>query len=323
MNKVYKVITTAALTGMLLVGAAWGTAEAANLAAAKAPAKNSGTQSAAPAASVTQNGITLGISETLYDGNLIKFTLKRSGDGLNGGITDRKYDDNTQEYVMEKGAIEQMDILINGKELNKIGKGTRATMPNMVWGPGVTPDTAIVTLVDASWLGDKIEAFPDKFKLTAKVTLAGVAKPFTLHVQMQKSAAKPIALKPNLTKKSGKFSSTLSKLNLTNNTVRFQFIEKGREKGKPSNISYEFVDDQGKELKMLAGFGTDENNKNGDWYMNFVTDAVSKDAKSIIIKAYSPEFEEAGATSGKYKLDSNGEVVKNYIKELEMSVKVR
>lgn len=323
MNKGYKVMTTAALTGMLLGGAAWGTAEAASLAAAKAPAKSSGTQNAAPAASVTQNGITLGISQALYDGNLVKLTLKRSGGGLDGGITERKFDDNTQEYMMEKGAIEKMDILINGKELNKFGKGTGGTMPNMVWGPGATPDTAVVRLIDASWLGDKIEAFPDKFKLTAKVTLAGVAKPFTLHVQMQKSAAKPIFLKPNLTKKSGKFSTTLSKLNLTNSSVRFQFIEKGREKGKPSNISYEFVDDQGKELKMLEGFGTDESNKNGDWYMNFVTDAVSKDAKSIIVKPYSPVFEEAGATSGKYKLDSDGKVVKNYLKELEMTVKVR
>ncbi|GJM71871.1 hypothetical protein HMSSN036_40870 [Paenibacillus macerans] len=130
-------------------------------------------------------------------------------------------------------------------------------------------------------------------------------------------------MKPDLTKKSGKLSVTLSKLNLTSSSSRIQLVVDGLEKGKPTPIQYEFVDDQGNELKMLFGHGSDDDDNNGVIYYDFVTDALSKDAKSITVKAYKPEYKEPGATSGPYKLDSNGKVVKNYVKELEMTVDIK
>ncbi|MFS0869884.1 DUF5643 domain-containing protein [Paenibacillus xylanilyticus] len=326
MNKIYRVMTTAALTtGMLLGGAAWGmNSTAVDAATAKVPAvQSTATQKAAKTAGITQSGITLGVNEATYDGNYIHLTLQRSGKGLIGGITDSTFDEEIQDVILEKGAIKKIDVSINGKSIFEYGGGELGKRPTLGWEPGSTPDTAHIKLTDPSWLGGQEFAFPDKFKLTAKVTLEGVSKPYTFDLSMQKTAGKPMVLKPNVTKKSGKMTLNLSKMNLTSTSSRVQLIEKGYESGKPSDFLYEFVDDQGKELDFLSGFGTDENNKAGDMYHDFVLSPLGKDTKSITLRVFKPEFKEQGATSGEYKLDENGEIVKNYIKELEMTVNMR
>lgn len=325
MNKMYKVLTTTALTtGLLMSGAAWGMNSTAVEAAAKIPAvQSTATQKAAKAAGITQSGITLGVNEALYDGNHIHLTLQRSGKGLVGGITDSTFDEKTQDVILERGAIKKIDVFINGKSIFEYGGGKLGKRPSLGWEPGSTPDTVHIKLTDPSWLGGQEFAFPDKFKLNAEVTLEGVEKPYTFDFSMQKTADKPIVLNPNVTKKSGKMTLNLSKLNLTSTSSRVQLIEKGYESGKPSDLMYEFVDDQGYELDFLSGFGTDENNKNGDMYHDYVLSPLGKDAKSITLRVFKPEFKEPGATSGEYKLDENGEIVKHYVKELEMMVNVK
>ncbi|WP_339272516.1 DUF5643 domain-containing protein [Paenibacillus sp. FSL W8-0426] len=324
MNKIYKVMTTAALTtGLLLSGAAWGMKPATVEAEAKIPAVQSNATQAGKTAEITQNGITLGVNEAFYDGNYIKISLQRSGNNLVGGITDSKFDEKTQDLIHEKGAIKNIQIFIDGKDMYKIGGGSLGKRPSLGWRPGSTPDAAIIELNDPSWLGGQEFAFPDKFKLTAKVTLEGVEQPYTFDLPMQKTADKSIVLKPNVTKKSGKVTLNLSKMNLTSTSSRVQLIEKGYESGKPSDLMYEFVDDQGNELDFLSGFGTDENNKDGDMYHDYVLSPLGKDAKSITLRVFKPEFKEPGATSGAYKLDENGNIVKHYIKELEMTVNVK
>jgi len=325
MNKIYKVMTTAALTtGLLLSGTAWVMKPATVEAEAKIPAvQSNATQKAGKAAELTQNGITLGVSEAFYDGNYIKISLQRSGKNLVGGITDSKFDEKTQDLIHEKGAIKNIQIFIDGKDIYKIGGGSLGKRPSLGWRPGSTPDAAIIELNDPSWLGGQQYAFPDKFKLTAKVTLEGVEKPYTFDLSMQKTPDKPIVLKPNVTKKSGKVTLNLSKMNLTSTSSRVQLIEKGYESGKPSDLMYEFVDDQGNELDFLSGFGTDENNKDGDMYHDYVLSPLGKDVNSITLRVFKPEFKEPGATSGEYKLDADGNIVKSYVKELEMTVKVK
>lgn len=321
MNKMYKVLTTTALTtGLLLSGAAWGLKPATVEAEAKIPAvQSNATQKETKAAGITQEGITLGVNEALYDGNHIQLTLERSGKGLVGGITDSTFDEKIQDVILEKGAIKKIDVFINGKSIFKFGGGELSKRPSLSWEPGSTPDTVQIKLTDPSWLGGQEFAFPDKFKLTAEVTLEGVEQPYTFDLSMQKTADKPIVLKPNVTKKSGKVALNLSKMNLTSTSSRVQLIEKGYESGKPSDLMYEFWDDQGNELDMLSGRGSDENNKAGDMYHDFVLSPLGKNAKSIIIKAFKPEY----AEDGTYKLDADGNIVKSYVKELEMTVKVK
>ncbi|GIO84197.1 hypothetical protein J25TS5_11290 [Paenibacillus faecis] len=326
MKKGYKLMTTAALAGMLLGGAGWVTAATdvhASAAGKASAAYSAAAQKAGKATELTQNGITLGVSEAFYDGNYIKISLKRSGKNLVGGITDSKYDEKTQDSLREKGAIKDVQILIDGKDLLKLGGDRMSKRPAMFTGKGETPDQAVIQVSDPSWLGGQQYTFPNKFKLTAKITLEGVDKPYTFDLSMQKSAAKPIALKPNVSKKLGGRTVVLNQINATSTSTRIQLIEKGFEKGKPSEFMYEFVDDQGNRLGEISRFGTDENNKAGDMYYNCLLGPLGKNVKSITLKAYKPEYMEPGATSGLFKLDENGEIVKQEVKELEMMVKVK
>ncbi|GJM71870.1 hypothetical protein HMSSN036_40860 [Paenibacillus macerans] len=191
MKKTYKVMSSAALASALLLGAAWGAAETAGPAAATASAAESGgTQTAAEADGVTQNGITLAVSKAQYDGNYVSITLERSGTGYTGGINEKVYDDKTEDYIYKKGAVKSIELLIDGKPIYEYGGESMAQKPQYVWGQGSTKDMLNIKLVDPSWIDNNLKAFPDKFKLTAKVTLDGVDQPYTLTMMLQKPRAK-------------------------------------------------------------------------------------------------------------------------------------
>ncbi|AZK45232.1 DUF4179 domain-containing protein [Paenibacillus lentus] len=325
MKKVYKVMTTAALASLILGGAALGTATA-NVSNPTLPApKSVAAQTSAQNPSVTHNGITLSVSKALYDGNYIGITVNRSGGGLTSGITEGNFDAQAEDYAFAKGAIKDIQIFMNGKNIYDMGDGKLHKRPSLGWAQGSNPDVAEIKIVDPTWLGDHLNelAFSNQFKLTVKITLEGVDKPYTLEMPMQQSVEKATALKPNMTKKHGNLSVTLSKLNLTSDSSRIQLIEKGLDKDKHSGIIYEFVDDEGNIIEQISGFGTNDNNNNGHWYHNFVIDALSKNTESITVKAFTPEMETPGATSGSFKRDENGNLIKNYIKNLEMTVKVK
>lgn len=323
MKTMYKVMSSVALASMILGGAAWGTAQAASQTATKAQVStSSSTQNVSKTiASVTQGGITLGVTEALYDGNYVSIALQRSGKELTGSITGGKWDEKINEYVQDKGAINKMEVFIDGKSIYEYGGGELAKRPSLGTKPGATADSAFMIISDASQLGSNLEAFPDKFKVTAKISLEGVDKPYTLEIPIQKSTDTPFVVKPNLTKKSGNLSMTLKQVHATSTSSRLQLVLKGQEKN--STILHDFVDDKGNKLDLISGKGTDENNTNGDYYYDFILDALDKDTKSITIKSFTPEFKEPNATHGEFKLDSNGEIVKDYIQELEMTVPVK
>lgn len=315
MKKICKVMSTAALAAMLLGGTVLGHADAA---AVKTSANSNSTQimAAASTISVTQSGITLRVTKAVYDGNHVSITIKRSGKGFTGGITEGKLDSKTGEYIMEKGSISNMNILIDGKSIHSTG--SLSQRPSLSWKTGGDPNTAIITLTDASQLGGNIKAFPDKFKLNAAVTLEGVSKPFTLDIPIQKGSSKPVVLKPNLTKKSNGLSMTLNKATLTTTSTRLQLILKGPGK---NSISFDVVDDQGRQLNMISGRGTDENNKKGDYYYDILLDGLGKNVNSLTIKPFKPELKDDA--SGQYKLDSKGNIIKQYMKDIEIRLLVK
>jgi hypothetical protein len=147
------------------------------------------------------------------------------------------------------------------------------------------------TLADASWLGENIKAFPDQFKLTAKIGLEGVSKPYTFNIPLQKSA-KANLLKPNVTKKSGDLSMTLKQVRVTDTSTRLQWVLKGKNKEQQRDLMYDFVDDKGNEIDFIKGSGTDENNKNGDYYYDFILEGLDSGVKSITIKPFTSELKD-------------------------------
>lgn len=320
MKTIYKVMSSVALTSMLLGGVVWGTAQAASKTSTKFQASKSMVQDESKVVSDTQQGITLGVSKSLYDGNHVKVDLKRSGKGLSGSLTGGHWDEQMGEYIHDKGSIRQMDVFIDGKSIHEFAGGDLSKRPSVSTSPGTDANHAVIILSDASLLGGNLEAFPDKFKLTAKIELEGVQKPFTLEIPIQKVMSKPVVLQPNITKKMDDLRMTLKKVHSTSHSTRIQFVLRG---GHDSTILYDFFDDQGNELERISGRGTDENNKNGDYYYDFILEAPEANAKSIIMKPFTPEFKDPNAASGEFKLDKNGEIVKNHLKDLEVSIPIK
>jgi hypothetical protein len=321
-SKMIKVMATTAIAGMLLGGAVFEptTMYAASKKQATTVTK-ANVQNQAQKVSMTQNGITLTATKSIFDGNHVQFEVKRSGGGLSSGLTERTWDKEQQENIYSEGAIKNIQIFIDGKSINDFGGiGQR---PSLGWKQGADLDTAQITLIDTSWLGDyQLYAFPNKFKLTAKITLEGTQQPFTLELPMQLTN-KANTLQPKITKSYDGLSVTANKVNTTTSSTRLQLIEKGVEKNKSSNLMYEFVDDNGVVLDWIGGLGSNSHNKAEDWYINYVIKGIDKDVKAITIKPFKGELVNPEKTSGQFKVDENGNLIKNYIKELEMTVKLK
>ncbi|MGF6352412.1 hypothetical protein ABIE27_000308 [Paenibacillus sp. 4624] len=316
------IAVTALATGLLVGGGAWGyQATTVDAAAAQATGEKGKNAIKADAVRVTQSGITLEVKKAVFDGNLIDISIDRTGKGLKNSFVYNGAGDESKP--MDEGTLESIDVYINGKSIMELGGKTLGQRPNLGWGPGDHSKSVRVKITDPSWLGGKGYTFPEKFQLKLKVKLAGVDKPYIVELPMQKTADKPVVLTDSLTKQAGNITLELGKISLTSTSTRIQLIGKGDTTEQLSRILYEFVDDSGRQLDWWTAFGTDVNNKEKALYKDIVLTPINGDAKSITIKPFYPEMEVPGATSGAYKLDADGEIVKNYIQELEMEVPLK
>ncbi|MBP2114243.1 DUF5643 domain-containing protein [Paenibacillus silagei] len=271
---------------------------------------------------VTQDGISLSLGKSFYDGNLIEINLKRSGKNLSGGLTDSRWDKASERLVLKKGAIQNFEVLLNGKSINANSGSALSSQPSALLSPGASSDTAVLRLSDASWLGPKLAALPDTVRVTLKVSLEGIQKPYTLEASLQKQQPKnQTILKPNISKRDGALTVTAAKVNRTATSVRLQLIMK---QVKPESMPmFEVYDDKGNPVETLMSRGTDDNSKNGDYYYDIHLKPLDPGVKSITLKPFYPEFEEPGATTGAFKLDKNGNLVKKAVKALEMNISVK
>jgi hypothetical protein len=316
--KFNKVMATTAIAGLLLGGTVL---EPATLFAASKQQTTTVSKTTlnndVKKASVTQNKITLTVTKAIYDGNYVQLEIKRSGGGLKTGLTEAKFDSKKGEFIYSNGAINNIKLLIDGKSIPTLDQTELKKK-------GDKFDTAQIYFGNPSGIGDEEHALPNKFKLTAKITLEGTKQPFTLELPMQISDKAKI-LQPKITKKYDGVDITLNKVNITTKSTSIQIIEKGNEQDKPSSLYYDIVDDRGVKLDSVVTQMSSavNNNEAGERYRSFTVKALNKDVKSITVKPYVFEFKNPGEDTIKYKEDKNGEPLSNFIKELEMKVKVK
>lgn len=60
----------------------------------------------------------------------------------------------------------------------------------------------------------------------------------------------------------------------------------------------------------------------GESRSELLFDRFKEAPSTVTLKAFVPEMVDPSAKTGLFKLDQNGELVKHYVKELEMSVQV-
>lgn len=268
----------------------------------------------------THDGITLSIPAAAFDETRLSFALERSRTGysapLNGSI-----DSGTTGPAQEKASISDIDLLINGQSIfskEQWGKG-----PYIMSKPTQDPDKIIFTLVDGANQGDTQLALPDMINLTALITLKGIDAPFRLTVPIQKNGEKPLVIEPKLVKQARGIQLSLEKVEFTTLSTRLHLMTKGIS-ANANQLQYDIIDDQGHELNLLVGNARRRGNSgDDDLYSDYLVDPLNPEVRSFTIKPYFPAFADEKAQTGLFKLDVNGNMVKTYVKELEMKVQVR
>ncbi|WP_339267194.1 DUF4179 domain-containing protein [Paenibacillus sp. FSL K6-1330] len=274
-----------------------------------------------PNASVTHEGVTIRIPQVVYDGSRLSLAVKREGNGLIGGISDYEIvqEGENIKHLYQRGAITNIEMFVDGTSLYDYSGGKR---PGLMGNPTSDPNAMLYQLTAFSHLGEGALTMPDQFLLTAKITLEGIEEPFIIDLPVHKSTDQ-IVVPSEETREWGGLKLTLEQLKLTPLTtdliINIEPSSKS-EKIDHKNLSYEVWDDRGRVLGLVAGMGI--YNKDGQYHTEMMFDRFEDAPDTITLKPFMPVFQDPSANSGLFAVDSNGEIVKKYLKDLEITIPV-
>lgn len=282
-----------------------------------------------PLEQVTKDGVTLTLTNVLYDGTRLSFSIEREGEifpenaaspyipmdaKMEGGddewITSRKIPEEKQE----KGYIKSPEILINGQKVTLFGS--------------FGDDPSNLNAVFAEYT--EVDSLPNEFELTVRTEVTRVDGAYEFKVPVKLDQSK-LTVQPNETKSSGDFSYTVKKLESTATSTRLVLDSKGEVPASPEQTGeyaptmmyYEIVDDQGKVLEQRR-LGFFHSKSLTEYHVDELYAAISPNAKSVTIKPFTFTMKPADWSVVGEKLDDNGKIISNgdrtYIKELEMNV---
>lgn len=290
----------------------------------------------------THDGITLSIPEVINDGARFAIAVYRDAPDLTSYLNGVKVNEDgtaTSESESAKGTIQQVELFFNGKPLN-VTTDSLARRINPEIAPGADKNSAILMFSDLSNNGLGDSALPNKFDVTIKLILSGVKEPFNMKFPVQKNTKDNIVLSAGMTKEFDHLRITLEKAELTPITTRLAITVDGTSENIPKKyradkglvtktdlqtkfpgLAYDLFDDQGNTVGIVSGFGHDEI-REGYAYYDLTYEPFKEIPKSITIKPYMHVLKDQSKPSGEFLYDSNGEPVKAYIKELEMTIPV-
>ncbi|MCK6074561.1 DUF4179 domain-containing protein [Paenibacillus silvae] len=285
-----------------------------------------------PLKQITKDGVTLTLTNVLYDGTRLSYTIERAGEHLPqkvaspyipmdsevvSGDNEWKKSRQVPEQQQQKGYVTAPETFINNEEL----KSFRS------YGDDIGNSNAV--FAEYTNLG----SLPNEFELTVRTKVTRVEEPFEFKVPVKISDNK-LVIQPNETKSFENFSYTLQKIESTVTNTRLILESTGKvpasseQTGKyaPTMMYYEIVDDQGKVLnqRKLDFF---HRAPDLEYQVDELYDAISPNAKSVTIKPYTftVNTDNWGVVGEKideqHKIVSSGD--KTYIKELEMDVTLK
>ncbi len=262
-----------------------------------------------PNLSVTHDGVTLKVTDLLYDGTRLKFAVEREGVELPSVFASNQGDnDGVKGYFESRAVI----LLANGKEIKYTG-GSFGDVP-------YKENTYHAEL-------SKGLSLPDQFELTIQAKVTQIEEPFEFKIPV-KIDNNMLVLKPNATETDGKFSYTVKQLEITPVSTRLILDSTGDVPTTPelsgdysaTMVYYDIVDDQGNEINQdRVGFF---NSKPGtEYHVNELYQAFDATPKSITIKPYTftvntSDWSIVGAGKG-----ITGD--KTYLKDLELTIPVQ
>ncbi|MBP1906768.1 hypothetical protein J2Z32_003432 [Paenibacillus turicensis] len=267
--------------------------------------------------SQTHDGITLKVPHAIYDGIRLSVAVQREANNYSGGIFDREvvgkgFD---TKHIYPKGAINKFNILINGKStfepaiLSKFGMRTN------------DPDLAIFQVTEDTKFQKR--QLPDQFTLTLILGVEGAKTPFTFEIPVQKQTEQ-LTYPLSVTKQSADYKLELATIQFTPITTKVKLnivLENAiKNRLKDYKLLYELWDDKGPLQHFSAGIV--RMGDQGVITQELLFDRFEEIPQEIILRPFLPELVDPSKESGQFKVDANGEIVKHYVKELEIRIPI-
>ncbi|WP_068786414.1 DUF4179 domain-containing protein [Paenibacillus phocaensis] len=270
-----------------------------------------------PNMSVTHDGITLKLSDLLYDGTRLSFILDREGVDLPGTVAPLSESEKPEDQI-PKGYIKGAEaggttLLVDGKKMSN------EYIHTAVFGDFPKRENAYIAELQFSK-----PVWGNEFELTIRAEVTGVDEAFEFKVPV-KTEDNALLLKPNATQTYEEFSYTVKEVVITPVTTRLVIDSVGKVPRSPeqtgdyiaSMMYYDIVDDRGNVLdQRRKGFFNRE--PDTEYHIDELYSPFQETPKSITIKPYTltvnkKNWSAVGASNG-----SLGD--KTYIKELETTI---
>ncbi|MCM3293188.1 DUF4179 domain-containing protein [Paenibacillus sp. MER 180] len=288
-----------------------------------------------PNVSDTHDGITLKVTEVLFDGTRLSFRIEREGKDLpqylaspyvegfsneeRVALYNKFYETNksmaesfgTPDEKQERGYIRSPEVLINGEPIKSSGQLSSYMM-----------DDKPMYMLEFR----HVATLPDEFELTVRTKVTQVKETYELKIPV-KVENRAMILKPNATKSDGKFSYTVKQLDISPVSTRIVLDSKGPVPASAeqtgdyhaSRMYYEIVDDQGRVLRpskliYTPVLPTTEYHLN-DWYA-----PAGMKSKSITIKPYNFTISNKDFKIKRTNKEDFGD--RTYWKNLEMTIQI-
>ncbi|MEK3714761.1 MULTISPECIES: DUF4179 domain-containing protein [unclassified Paenibacillus] len=254
---------------------------------------------------VTLDGMTLKVSEQMYDGSRFSVVLTR----VQAKEEQKKEEwwDLLTQGGQPAGGINNIEFLVNGEKVNT-GYGFKQ-------GGAGAPDSIIVSALD----GPNLQ-IPDQFDLTMLVLIDGMDQKFRFEFPVSKKTVGDLVLGPGETKVHDHIHLRYTRLELSQTSTRLLTEIKGDpgadlkaiEEAIPDKykdagtfmIWFELWDDHGQKAVVISGSGS---GKGDTFSYSMVFEPFENRPESVIIKSF--------------VISKDGG--KQYIPELEMSVPIQ
>lgn len=258
---------------------------------------------ATPGLSDTHEGLTLNIPVVMFDGTRVSIGIERK-------TSEKKF-----AGVNLQGLIETLTLSINGEPINSFAPANTSNTIDPYTVKGDNDNSAIVQFSDLRNQGGK--SFPDKFELTMNMSLLGIHEPFEINLPVEKNTSDNLILMPSISRTYGDIDLNLQKVEFTPiTTIISTRIYLPVDSSLP-NLGYDIFDDKGKKLNLITGHGWNPTDGN-----ELMTDTLFEPflsiPKSITIKPYKYVYKDEDKSE--FKLNQNGELLIEYISELEITL---
>lgn len=247
--------------------------------------------------SMTQNDITLSVSELMYDGIRLVMVLKVKGAAASN--------------------VSIPTYLVDGQPLDRSITSSMMTVPKST---GESDDTLLIQFTNTD------KSLPEEFELTLQTEIGQGKDSFTLDIPVKNIAKKRIVLEPNMKKTEQKFSTNLLSLAMTSTTTLMEVksigpiptntkIPKGNTATK---MYYDIADDRGELLQPIR-IDIFNGKPLTEYHDKILYTPVRSDTKFITVKPYTYSTDK----KGKIVTDAKGKWVKFYHNALEMKIPVK